>query len=175
MTIEGFMGNSKPEMKKIEGSDNWLGGPEMEEVLTKEASEENLTEQLKPGVGLDGTEYDVPEPRESFEGKNKEFLEDADIVPEYVEDVAEMMLPILEISISRGVEEGWDDKTNSPTVKFIEIEGADLEKAVSKRIPKRKEACIVYELLKNKVPAQKEREQIVRDAILERASLYCPK
>ncbi len=157
----------------IPGSDSWLGGPEVEETQRNKSLERDQFGYLPEGVGLDGAKFEVPIPRDNLFEK-EEMIAEAEVVPEDVEGVAKMMLPIVKISISRGVEDGWDNEANSPTKIFIEREGADLEKAVKERMPKRKEECMVYELIKNEIPAQNERERAVRDALIKRASQYCP-
>lgn len=173
--MEGPTHNSEPQMKKIEGSDSWLGGAE-EEIPELEFSRDSIG-FLPDGEALSGGEYDIPEMRNLSAENDEDVPVEAEEIPEYVEDVAKMMLPVLQISISRGIAGGWDSKAKMPTKDFIEVEGADLEKAV-KNIHepslKRKEECMVYELIKKDISSQTEQERIIRDALIKRASRYCP-
>lgn len=158
----------------------FLSEPSEEEIKEREFSREEMRmEFLSERDALDGGEQvDAPIPRDHLSAENDEDVPaEAEEIPKYVEDVAKMMLPVLQISISRGIAGGWDRKVNMPTKDFIEVEGADLEKAV-KNIHepslKRKEECMVYELIKNEISTQTEQERIIRDALIKRASRYCP-
>lgn len=132
---------------------------------------------LEEGEALSGGKYAIPERRYLSKENDEDVPVEAEEIPKYVEDVAKMMLQVLQTSISRGIAGGWDSKAKMPTKDFIEVEGADLEKAV-KNIHepslKRKEECMVYELIKNEISAQTEQERIIRDALIKRASRYCP-
>ncbi|MEK7569246.1 MAG: hypothetical protein AAB497_04015 [Patescibacteria group bacterium] len=179
--MEGFTNNSKHEMRKIEGSDSWLSGPEMEEVRIHESPVENLTEQLKPGVALDGGEqFEVPIPRNHLIKENaEEVIEEATPIPKHLELAAKTVLPIFMDSVSRGAAEGWDTTTKGPTKKFIEVEGSSLEKIVTESATGWREDCIVYDILRSEPTPERndrenDREIAVKNALIKRASRYCP-
>ena len=162
----------------------FLSLPNEEETEEREFSREEMQMGfLSKRDALDGGEQvDAPIPRDHLSAENDEVvLAEIEEIPDYVEEVADMMLPVLQISISRGIVGGWDSKAKMPTKDFIEVEGADLEKAVKnaeessiKRKLQRKEECMVYELIKKDISSQTEQERIIRDALIKRASRYCP-
>lgn len=159
------------EAKIVPGSEKWLSGPEMEVAHTYEGLGKNLIEHLPIGVGFDGTQFEIPVPRNHITEKD-EVVEEAETIPEHLEKVAKIVLPIFMDAISQGAREGWD--TNKPSELFVERVGADIEKIVKDRAPGWREECIVYDILRSEpVPAQNEREQAMKTALLKRASRSC--
>lgn len=161
------------EAKIVPGSEEWLGGPEMEVTHTNEGLGKNSIEHLPTGIGFDGTRFEVPVPRNNIL-ENTEIIEEAETIPEHLEKVAKIVLPVFIDSISRGATEGWDTTTNSPAEKFIEVEGASLEKIVRERATGWREDCTVYDILRNEpTPIQNDREIAVKNALIKRASRSC--
>lgn len=169
------MNNLNKKMEVVPGSESWLGGVEMKEIEATGVnhSSENLVEHLAPGVALDGGErFEAPTPQKHFEAMgNEKVIEEIEVIPEHLEKVAKIVLPILKNAISRGAREGWDTATDKPSKLFVETEGADIEKTVKDRAPGWKEAGTVYDLLRSEpFPLQNEREVKMKAALLERAS-----
>lgn len=158
------------------GSDKWLGGPV--EVETKKEIHDDpssLVSPLAPGEGFDGLKYKAYIPhKNSKETPKDEVITKIKAIPEHLVKTAGIVLHVLTDSIFRGVRGGWDNKKNIPDERFIEIEGADLEKAVKKLATKWNEDCMVYDILRSEpMPNLTNQEIAIKAALLKRASRSC--
>lgn len=162
------------ETRVIPGSEEWLGGEEIEEAsILDDSSGEGVVEVLPSGIGLDGDEYTEVIPSKNL-SVEEEVIEEAIIIPEHLVEASKTALSFLTDAISQGAREGWDTKNDKPDGNFIEKQGAEIEKIVKALATGWREDCVVYDLLKSEsMPMLNNRERAVRDGLLKRASHSC--
>lgn len=171
----------------------WLGGIEAQREAEAAPqigpSEEiygvlkgNLAELNSKEIGLDGNPIEPLISYSRVENEKAVSLKPPvtkphkeDTTSDKVERKAGILSSFLRELVATGTKMGWNNSLSVPSKLFTEVKGAELKETVSLLKLTSSEECVVFLVLKNDGRERTEKEQAIRDALLQVAFPRCPK
>lgn len=164
-----------------EDRSGYLGGDEPDDECLPTEEDSKVYQVLKKdrealdaeGVGLDGHPFETPEIRIHIDTEVGVAAKKEARVPEHLMRVAGILTSILKDLTARGIADGWDNHLGGPAQRFIDVEGGEFKRIANRLHITSVEKCAVYHIIKKEMFARNEKEQVIRDVLLQYAFPHC--